>query len=396
MRTIAVVGASLAGVRAAQELRAQGYAGRLVVVGAEAHQPYDRPPLSKDVLLGKATRAEIALLDDGEVARLSAEMWLGVRAERLVPPAGALVLSTGSELPVDGVVIATGGVARRLPGARGIRGVHVLRTLDDALALRADLLAGATRVAVVGGGFVGAEVASSCHALGVPVTVIEALPVPLSRVLGERIGAVCADLHTDHGVDLRCGVSVAGLVSVPDGAGGRRVTAVELSDGGRVDADVVVVGVGMRPATEWLAGSGIAVDDGVLCDAGCVTRLPNVVAAGDVARYQADATGRRVRHEHWSNAAATPATAVRNLLAGRTVARHAADGYVWSEQYGVRIQFAGQVDPTGEVRFVDGAPADRRFVATYHRDGAVVGVLAFDSPRLFTKLRRQLAAIHAR
>jgi 3-phenylpropionate/trans-cinnamate dioxygenase ferredoxin reductase component len=179
---------------------------------------------------------------------------------------------------------------------------------------------------------------------------------------------------------------------VPDGQGGRRVTGVGLTDGGQIDTDLVVVGIGMRPAAEWLVGSGVAVDDGVLCDSGCVTGLPNVVAVGDVARYQGERTCRRRRHEHWSNAVAMPATAVRNLLAGRTVEPYSTDGYVWSEQYGVRIQFAGHVQPTDEVRIVEGTPADRRFVATYVRDGTPVGVLAFDSPRAFTKLRRQLGS----
>jgi NADPH-dependent 2,4-dienoyl-CoA reductase/sulfur reductase-like enzyme len=377
MRTIAIVGASLAGLRSAQELRSQGFDGRLVLVGDESHRPYDRPPLSKDFLLGKVGVDELALMDSDD---LDAEWHLGTRAERLTGT--ALTLSDGVEIAADGVVIATGGAAKTLSGTEKLAGVHTLRTLDDAVALRGALAPGPSRVVVIGAGFIGAEVASTCWSLGHEVTVVEAMPVPLAGLLGELMGAACASLHGHHGVRTLTGIGVAGLL------GTSKVTGVRLVDGTEIPADLVVVGIGVRPNTAWLTGSGIAVDDGVLADSGGVTGNPRVVAVGDVVRYQCVRRGRRVRAEHWTAATEQPAVAVRNLLAGSTVANHERPGYFWSDQYGHRIQFAGV--GAGEVRVVDGDPAERRFVATYSAGNKVVGVLAIDSPKLFTRLRRGL------
>lgn len=370
MKTIAVVGASLAGLRSAQALRAQGFDGRLVVIGDEEHLPYNRPPLSKDFLAGTAARESLALADDEDLAALDARWHLGVRAERLDAATRRIVLDDGTEVVADGVVIATGGTPRTLPGA------SVLRTLDDAIELRRKLTDGAERVVVIGAGFIGAEVASTAAALGLAVTVVEMLPVPLGRILGDEIGAVCGELHADHGVRLRCGIGVAEVTA----------TGVALADGEHLPADVVVAGVGMLPNTAWLAGSDVAIGDGVLCDAGGVTTVPGVVAVGDVARW-----GDR-RHEHWTNAAEQASVAVRNLLAGDTVARHTSSGYFWSDQYGVRIQFTGDTHAFDEVRYVDGSAEDRKFAATYSRDGVVVGAVAMNNARQFTKLRRQLGA----
>lgn len=390
-RTVAVVGASLAGLRAAQQLRAQGYDGDLVVIGAEPHLPYDRPPLSKDYLLGTIGADDLALADQAEIDALEARWHLGVAAERLDRAGGRVVLSSGADVAADGVVIATGGVPRRLPAAEGLRGVHVLRSREDADALRADL-AGAEHVAVVGAGFIGAEVAATARQLGRAVTIVEAVPVPLATALGPELGAVCAGLHAANGVDLRTGTTVVEWRTAPDGAG-RRVTGLLLSDGRELRADVVVVGIGMRPAVDWLADSGLAVDDGVLTDAGYVTDRPNVVAVGDVARPWDPRTGRRVRREHWTDAAEGPAIAVRNLLAGSTVAEVERPGYFWSDQYGTRIQYAGAAEPSDEVRFHDGTPADGAFVATYHRDDVTTAVLAMNNARLFGRLRRRLAPL---
>jgi NADPH-dependent 2,4-dienoyl-CoA reductase/sulfur reductase-like enzyme len=382
MRTIAVVGTSLAGLRSAQELRLQGFDGRLVLIGEEPHQPYDRPPLSKDFLLGKLGVDELALAAVDDLAALDAEWHLGTRAERL---SGTTVnLSDGSAVAADGVVVATGGTAKTLAGTEKLAGVHTLRTLDDAVALRQALAAGPSGVVVIGAGFIGAEVASVCWALGCEVTVVEAAPVPLAGVLGEALGAVCAGLHGQHGVRLLTGVGVASLTGASD------VTGVRLADGTEIPAELVVVGVGVRPNTAWLTGSGIAVDDGVLADSGCVTGNPRVVAAGDVVRYQCPRRG-RVRAEHWTAATEQPAVAVRNLLAGSTVAHYERPGYFWSDQYGRCIQFAGV--STGEARIVEGDPGDRKFVATYVDGEKIVGVLAMDSPKLFTRLRRGLAPL---
>jgi 3-phenylpropionate/trans-cinnamate dioxygenase ferredoxin reductase subunit len=370
VKTIAVVGASLAGLRSAEALRAQGFDGRVVIIGDEPHEPYNRPPLSKDFLLGTTDRESLALSDPDEIAALNAEWRLGVRASRLDAHAHELHLSDGTSLVADGIVIATGSAPRTLPGTLA------LRTLDDAVALRTALTGGAQRLVVIGAGFIGAEVASTARNLGVDVTVVEMLPIPLGRVLGPEIGVVCGELHLDHGVRLRCGVGVAGMSEA----------GVVLAGGELLPADVVVAGIGAKPATEWLIGSGVAIGDGVLCDQGGVTTVPGVVAVGDVARWAGQ------RHEHWTSAAEQAAVAVRNLLAGTTVERHAKPGYFWSDQYGVRIQFIGETNLYDEVRYVDGSPEDRKFAAVYLRDDVIVGVVAMNNARQFTRLRRQLGA----
>ncbi|WP_086661982.1 NAD(P)/FAD-dependent oxidoreductase [Lentzea kentuckyensis] len=379
MRTVAVVGASLAGLRSVEELRGQGFDGRIVVIGEEVHAPYDRPPLSKAFLSGTLPAEELALSDED----FGAEWRLGVRAERVDPSSGSLHLSTGEVLHTDGLVIATGGRPRTLQGTETLAGVHTLRTLDDALALRADLRPGA-RVVIVGAGWIGAEVASTCRSLGHDVTVVEAASVPMERALGPVLGTLCAELHADHGVDLRLGVGVESFAH-----NGTRVTGVVLRDGSHLPADVVVAGIGMAPATDWLHGSGLSVDNGVLCDTGCVTSIPSVVAVGDVARYRT-ASGDHVRHEHWTNASEQPVVAVRNLLAGTTLETFRPSGYVWSDQYGVRLQLVGDTTGADEIAVIDGSPDDRKFVAEFRRAGLAVGVLAMNNAKLFGRLRRQL------
>jgi 3-phenylpropionate/trans-cinnamate dioxygenase ferredoxin reductase subunit len=379
MRTITIVGASLAGWHAAQELRLQGFTGRIHVVGRERHRPYDRPPLSKRFLTGAIPETDLALAEDDEQDAIEATWHLGRAAVELDTGGAAVVLDDGTRLPTDGVVVATGGTPRTLSEGHDLPGVHTLRTLDDAIGLRADLAPGA-RAVVVGGGFIGAEVASTCHELGLNVTVVETHQIPLSRIFGTRLGMACAALHGDHGVRLLTGTRVRRL------RGHHRVSGVELDNNWVLPADVVVVGVGMRPNIAWLRDSGLSLSDGVSCDSGCVTDLPNVVAVGDVAQIR----GTAGRFEHWSTALEQPATAVRNLLAGSTVAEFAAVPYFWSEQYGVRIQFAGYARPDDEISFVDGSPDDRRFVATYQRGSTVMGVVAMDNGKLFTRLRKQL------
>ncbi|MFJ8545873.1 NAD(P)/FAD-dependent oxidoreductase [Streptomyces sp. NPDC093586] len=383
MRTVTVVGASLAGLYAARELRAQGFDGRLVVVGDEPHRPYDRPPLSKDFLTGRADEAHLALGDEEETAALDAEWLLGVRAQGLDARGRTVLLDGGRTVSTDGVVIATGASARRLRGD-GLAGVHTLRTLDDARALREDLIRGPRQVVVIGGGFIGAETASSCVALGHTVTVVEAAPLPLVPQLGPEMAAVCTALHARAGVELVTGTGVAGL------RGTVAVTGVELADGRTLPADVVITGIGARPNTDWLAGSVLALHDGVLCDDGCATALPQVVAVGDVARVGGS------RAEHWTSATEQPRVAVANLLAGRTVESVRSVPYFWSDQYGARIQFAGRRREGDTVRVVegglaDGAPAEGGLLAVYERDGRTTAVLAVDRPRPFTRVRRELA-----
>ncbi|MDF3145393.1 MULTISPECIES: FAD-dependent oxidoreductase [unclassified Streptomyces] len=384
MRSITVVGASLAGLSTVRALRAEGYDGEIVVVGEERHTPYDRPPLSKDFLKGDIDAEGLALGDADEYEILDAQWLLGERAVRLDSVARTVTLAGGRHVRTDGVVIATGATPRTLPGTDGLAGVHTLRTLDDAQALRAELLDGLPRVVVIGAGFIGAEVASTAHRLGLHVTVVEALPVPLERQLGREMGLVVSSLHSDHGVQLLCGTGVAELI------GEGRVTGVRLADGRVLPADIVVAGVGVRPNTDWLAGSGVQVDDGVVCDSGCSTGIPGVVAVGDVARCPNPFTGRHARIEHWSNATEQAKTAARTLLTGVPAAAPLSAPYFWSDQYQSRIQVAGYVVPGAEPEVVEGDIDSRTFTAVYRREGTPVAVLSLNQPKFFNRLRRTL------
>ncbi|WP_329276702.1 NAD(P)/FAD-dependent oxidoreductase [Streptomyces sp. NBC_01451] len=384
MRTVAVVGASLAGLSAARSLRKQGYDGRLVLIGDEAHRPYDRPPLSKEFLAGTLGEADLGLETDGEDLR--AEWLLGTRATGLDRTDRSVRLADGRNVRADGIVIATGAAARTLPGAEGLTGVHTLRTLDDARALRDELARGG-RLVVIGGGFIGAEVASTAYALGLDVTVVEAAPTPLAGPLGETMGAVVSGLHADHGVRLLCGVGVKGL------GGERRVEAVLLADGRSVPADIVVVGVGARPCVDWLAGSGVDLENGVKCGADGRTSLAGVVAVGDCANWYDPRVGTHRRVEHWTGALERPAAAVATLLAGGAVEPGVPrPPYFWSDQYGVKIQFAGHAGGADSVTVEEGAVGDRNVLAVYRRAGEPVGVLGMNQPRLFVRWRKQLAA----
>jgi NADPH-dependent 2,4-dienoyl-CoA reductase/sulfur reductase-like enzyme len=271
-----------------------------------------------------------------------------------------------------------------LPGQPDLAGLHTLRTLDDCLALRADLEAVPSRVVVVGAGFIGAEVAATARQRGLEVTLLEALPVPLQRVLGDRMGSVCADLHRDQGVDVRLSTGVDAFVDDAKG----RVAGVVLSDGTTLEADVVVVGVGVVPNTEWLEGSGLTIDNGVVCDETCLA-APGVVAAGDVARWPNRRFGEVMRVEHWENAQEQGSHAARRLL-GDT-APYEPVPWFWSDQYDRKIQLAGRSGPDDEVRIVDGSIDERRFVAVYGRAGRLVGVLGMNRPRPVIQYRRLIA-----
>ena len=383
LQNIAIAGASLAGLRAAESLRRLGYDGRLVVVGAEKHLPYDRPPLSKELLQGRWDVDKIGLRKR-PYEELALDLRLGVRAQSLDLAARELALDDGTRERFDALVIATGASPRRLRGQPELAGLHVLRSLDDALAIRAALDA-RPRVLIVGAGFIGAEVAASCRARGLEVTVVEPLPVPLARGLGESMGRVCGELHRDHGVDLRCGVGVTRV----EGAG--RVERVALSDGAVLPADLVVVGIGAAPETAWLAGSGLRIDDGVVCDSHCAA-APGVFAAGDVARWHNPLFDEVMRVEHWSNAV-EQGSYVAERLAGSDVGAgpFAPVPFFWSDQYDVKIQFAGRMRPDDEVRVVAGSLAERKFTALYGRAGRLSGVLTFSRPRDLAKYRRLVA-----
>lgn len=379
---IVVVGASLAGLRTTEELRRLGFAGTITLVGAEDHLPYDRPPLSKGFLAG-TTDVEGLALRRQPYDELDLDLRLGVRATGL--DVGARVLATDvGEIPYDGLAICTGATPRRLPGQPDLPGLHVLRTLEDAAALRADLARGG-RLVVVGAGFIGAEVAATCRTLGTAVTVLEALPSPMVRGLGPRLGDTLAGLHRDHGVDLRTGVGIVGFT------GDERVTGVELADGTTVAADVVLVGVGAAPATDWLAGSGLTVDNGIVCDA-TLLAAPRVVAAGDVARWpDAAVAGGSVRLEHWTNATEQGVHAAARLLAGDGPGEaFSSVPFVWSDQYDVKIQCVGHVSGDDDIEIVDGSLQERRFVAIFGRAGRLTGAVAFSRPRVLMQYRRLL------
>ena len=383
---VVIVGASLAGTRAAEALRREGHDGSITIVGAEAHRPYDRPPLSKQVLAGSMPHDEAILRVDDS---LDADWRLSTRATgldlerrviRVAPVPGGRDHSSdpgSEELAFDSLIIATGAHPRMLPGMSKIDGVHVLRTIDDCLALRG-ALDGSPKVAVVGAGFIGSEVASTSHRRGLDVTVIEALPVPLVRALGEEMGRRCARLHEDHGVKLRLGVGVGGLV------GSSRVEGVRLEDGSAVPADVVVIGVGVAPTTGWLEGSGVDLADGVVCDRWCRVLaggrpIPGVVAAGDVARWEHPGFGGALRVEHWTNAVEQGWAAATTLVRGGGEggsAPYTPVPYFWSDQYETKIQFVGWDGP--QVLVVEGSLDDDRFVAAYGREGRLVGALAFN------------------
>jgi NADPH-dependent 2,4-dienoyl-CoA reductase/sulfur reductase-like enzyme len=385
VKSVAIVGMSLAGLRAAEALRRAGFDGRIDAIGAEAHLPYDRPPLSKELLAGSWQPDDVVLRKQG-VDDLDLEWRLGRRAVALDLAARHVEIEGGDRVTFDGLVIATGSVPRRLPSLDGhLDGVFVLRTLDDALAIRSRLEAG-PRVVVIGAGFIGAEVAATCRGRGLEVTVLEALPQPMVRGLGTEIGAVCAALHRDHGVDLRLGVSVEAL------EGDGRVERVRLADGAVIDADLVVVGIGVIPATDWLDGSGLTVADGVVCDETGLA-APGVVVAGDAARWPNPLfDGESMRLEHWTNATEQGVAAAERLLVGDgTALPFAPVPFVWSDQYDVKIQSVGRFNADDDLHVAHGTLDERRFVALFGRRGRLTGALGFGRPRQVMQYRRMIA-----
>ena len=391
--TTVVVGASLAGLHAARALRLGGQTGSIIVVDADPERPYDRPPLSKQVLTGEWDPEKILLPAGKE--DLGLDFRLGTRASsldlgsRLLTVDGPAGRSEG--ISFDSLVIASGAAARRLPNSEGIAGVHVVRTLADSLALRAELDANPSRVVVIGAGFIGGEVTSSCRKRGLEVTLVEALPLPLERILGAEMGAVCAEVHIQNGVDLRLATSVSKLETVVvDGV--ERVVGVSLTDGTTVEAEVVVVGIGVTLNTGWLEGSGITLDDGVVCD-NTLLAAPGVVAAGDIARYPSARFGRMLRIEHWETAIAGGEAAAKRLLAeasGEAPAVFDPVPWFWSDQYDRKIQLAGRPMPTDECVVVHGSTEDFRFVALYGDGDRFTGVLGMNRPRHVIQLRALL------
>jgi NADPH-dependent 2,4-dienoyl-CoA reductase/sulfur reductase-like enzyme len=389
LERVVVVGASLAGWRAVETLRNDGFDGRITLIGAEAHLPYDRPPLSKKFLSGEWDTDRVALRKEDELGKVEVDLRLGVQAERLDPVSQRVHLSDGTAVDYDGLVLATGSVVRRLPGQPELPGIFTLRTLDDSLALRDGLVDGSPRVVVIGAGFIGSEVAATARGLGREVAIVEVLPVPLARALGPEMGAALAELHRDAGVELRLGVGVAAF------EGDGRIERLRLTDGSTLDADIVVVGVGVAPATDWLGTSGLELRDGVVCDATLAAGPAGVFAAGDITRWPNELFREEMRVEHWTNAAEQGALAARNLLAsaggGRATA-YAPVPFFWSDQYAARIQFLGRAGPDDEVRVVSGSIAERSFVALYGHAGRLRGVLGLSRPRQVMGYQRLLGA----
>lgn len=377
-----IVGGGLAAARTAEQLRRAEYAGPITIVSDEVHLPYDRPPLSKEVL-----RSEIddtALKPREWYDEKDITLRLGVPATGIDTAAQTVTLADGTSLDYDELVIATGLVPRRIPSLPDLDGIRVLRSFDECMALRAHA-SSATKAVVVGAGFIGCEVAASLRGLGVDVVLVEPQPTPLASVLGEQIGALVTRLHRDEGVDVRTGTGVAEV------RGDGHVDSVVLTDGTEVAADLVVVGIGSHPATGWLDDSGIEVDGtdkGVVCDEAGRTSAPHVWALGDVASWR-DATGHQVRVEHWSNVADQTRVVVPAML-GRDVPSAVVVPYFWSDQYDVKIQCLGEPEATDTVHLVE--DDGRKFLAYYERDGALVGVVGGGLPGKVMKVRAKIAA----
>ncbi|MCV7226442.1 NAD(P)/FAD-dependent oxidoreductase [Mycolicibacterium komossense] len=384
---LVVIGGSLAGLRAVEAARKAGFDGSITLIGAERHLPYDRPPLSKDFLNatepGGQASAPFFRSDDVFADELRVELLLGAPATSL--DVGRRIVYIGDrEVGYDALVIATGSKLRTLPDTDHLDGVHGLRTLDDSLAIRAALDAGA-RTVVIGAGFIGSEVAASAQKRGVPVTVVEALPTPLVRATGTVMGAAVASLHERNGTRLLCGTGVKAL------EGDGRVQRVVLSDGTVLEADLVIVGIGVVPCTDWLEGSGLTVDNGLVCDETLWTGVPGVYAAGDVANWLNPMFGVHQRMENWTAAAEQGAAAARNAIDPDNAKPYETVPYFWSDWYDARIQFVG-VPECDEVLVVDGdVDCGDRWTALYRHGDRLVGALTLNGQTVIMKYRRMIA-----
>ena len=377
MDRVIIVGASVAGLTAAETLRDEGFAGELVLVNGERHAGYDRPPLSKAVLSGRVQPAEIALRPAAFHLKHSIEHRVGVRAEALDLRGRTVLLDTGERLGFDGLIVATGLRARPLPGQPRLRGVHMLRTLDDAQQLRAELLV-SSRVIVLGAGFLGSEVAATARELGLVVTIVDPLALPMLRQLGREVGPGVLRSHRSHGVDFRLQSVVRGFHEKNG-----RVAGVTLDNGESIAAEVVVVAVGSIPNTEWLVGSGLILDDGVVCDEFC-RASESVYAAGDVARWWHPRLGTSLRIEHRTHAAEQGIAAARNLLGARVPFEPLP--YFWTDFYDVKVQVFGRIDPDDEVTVLSGELEGRNFTAAYARNGTITAVLGWNAARQVRRL----------
>jgi NADPH-dependent 2,4-dienoyl-CoA reductase/sulfur reductase-like enzyme len=386
-RTVAIVGSSVGGVRTAKALRSQGFTGRVVVIGGEAHLPYDKPPLSKQFLAGTWDQSRVTMLTAEDAEQADIELRLGSPAERLDMADRAVVLANGTRVAHDVLVVATGAAARPSPWSVE-SGIHVVRTLDETREL-ARALAATGPVVVVGGGFIGAEVAATAHAAGRDVTIVDPLVAPIGRIVGDELGAMLAGVHARHGVRTRFGI---GVESVEGREGDLLVT---LTDGATLPAATVVVGIGAIPNDGWLASSGLLIDDGVVCDEFCRTvDHPDVYAVGDVARWHHPGHQEDVRVEHWTNAAEQSACVAHNICHPDMLRAYAPTEYVWSDQYDWKIQIAGRPNRSALQRIIGDVEGDTAQAAAVYgdRDGLLRGAVTVNWPKALMMCRRMIGA----
>lgn len=376
---IVIVGGGLAAARTAEQLRRSEYTGPVTIVSDEDHLPYDRPPLSKEVL--RAETDDVTLKPAEFYEENNIAVLLGNGARSVDTAAQTLTLADGTELPYGELIIATGLVPKRIPSFPDLAGIHVLRNYDESVALRQEADS-ARRAVIVGAGFIGCEVAASLRKLGVEVALVEPQPAPLASVLGEQIGELVARVHRAEGVDVRCGIGVSEV------RGADRVETVVLSDGTELEADLVVVGIGSRPATDWLEESDLKLDNGVVCDDHGRASAPHVWAIGDVASWRHN-LGHQVRVEHWSNVADQARVLVPTML-GQEPPTAVSVPYFWSDQYDVKIQCLGEPEAEDIVHVVE--DDGRKFLAYYERDGVVAGVVGGGMPGKVMKVRAKIAA----
>ncbi|MBT95027.1 MAG: FAD-dependent oxidoreductase [Acidimicrobiaceae bacterium] len=372
-------------MRAAETLRSEGFDGTIHLIGDEPHLPYDRPPLSKQVLAGDWQPDRVALTTPEKNEDLSFEWHLSSKATQLNIAEKKIALDSGQTIAYDGAIIATGARCISLRMAENLQGVYTLRGLDDAIAIRSEFDNSPQNVVVVGAGFIGAEVAATARQRGLNVTMIEAAEIPFERVLGAEMGTVTADVHRDNGVNVITGTPVESF------KGQTRVEKVVLGDGTELDADVVIVGIGVRPNTEWLKDSGLVIDNGVICDEKCQAG-PGIVAAGDVARWPNKLFNEQMRVEHWDNAVEQGVYAARRLLhGGQSMDPYAPTPWFWTDQFDRKIQLAGRTRPTDEIKVITGSVEERRFATAYGRDGKLVGILGFNRPRHVMQYKQMIS-----
>jgi NADPH-dependent 2,4-dienoyl-CoA reductase/sulfur reductase-like enzyme len=376
---IVIAGGGLAAQRCTETLRGQGHDGPIRIICAEPHAPYDRPPLSKELLSGDMPDDAVSLRPREWYAERGVDLLLGTRAERLDLARRELHVSRGRPLRFGSLLLATGSRARTLPMLEGFANVSVLRTLDDAIALRRGIGPG-SRLAVVGGGFIGLEAAATARKLGAEVTIVEALDAPLAGILGSQLGHWFADMHRAEGVELLLSERLVGALGSP------RVHMLELASGRFVECDHVLVGVGVDPDTRWLDGTGLDAR-GIRVDAEGRTPAPDVYAAGDAALTYDPSVARHVRTDHWEAAARQGAAAARAML-DLEPARTPLPSF-WSDQYGVRVQFVGRAEEADRVT-VDGDPDGRDFQALFTKDDVPVAALLVGRPRALARARRQV------